>query len=216
MIQTLRLWLIDRRIDLRYGWRALWARRNRRRLVIAALAAAGLWQLSAGLALHAKAWLAQTLIEQAWQRNLAEARADTRPWAWADTTAVARITFVEQARSLIVLDGDSGRVLAFGPGRRAGSPLPGSAGNSVVSGHRDTHFRILEQVARGQHIEVERLDGQHRTYRVVATRVVDRRDLRVVADRGIDELTLVTCWPFDAIRPGGPLRYVVSAVADGA
>jgi len=38
MIQTLRLWLIDRRIDLRYGWRALWARRNRRRLVIAALA----------------------------------------------------------------------------------------------------------------------------------------------------------------------------------
>jgi len=129
---------------------------------------------------------------------------------------VARITFVEQARSLIVLDGDSGRVLAFGPGRRAGSPLPGSAGNSVVSGHRDTHFRILEQVAPGQHVEVERLDGRHRTYRVVATRVVDRRDLGVVADRGIDELTLVTCWPFDAIRPGGPLRYVVSAVADGA
>ena len=34
-------------------------------------------------------------------------------------------------------------------------------------------------------------------------------------DRGLDELTLVTCWPFDAVAPGGPLRYVVVAEADG-
>lgn len=215
MMQALRLWVIDRRIDLRHGWRALCTRRNRRRLAFTALVAAGLWQLGSGLALHAKAWAAQALIEQAWRRNLVEARAHARPWAWADTTAVARLTFVEQAHSLIVLDGDSGRVLAFGPGHRAGSPLPGSAGNSVVSGHRDTHFRVLERLARGQHIEVQRLDGRRRTYRIVATRVVDRRDLRVVADHGIDELTLVTCWPFDAMRPGGPLRYVVSAQAEG-
>jgi hypothetical protein len=26
-------------------------------------------------------------------------------------------------------------------------------------------------------------------------------------------LTLVTCYPFDAINRGGPLRYVVTAVA---
>jgi sortase A len=26
-------------------------------------------------------------------------------------------------------------------------------------------------------------------------------------------LTLVTCYPFDAIVPGGPLRYAVTAVA---
>jgi sortase (surface protein transpeptidase) len=27
----------------------------------------------------------------------------------------------------------------------------------------------------------------------------------------VPRLTLVTCYPFDAIEPGGPLRYVVTA-----
>ncbi|MCL4182519.1 MAG: class GN sortase [Burkholderiaceae bacterium] len=189
-------------------------RLNAARLAVAALAAAGAWQVGAGSWLHLKAWLAQAMIEQAWQHNRADGRAAARPWAWADTTAVARITFVEQARSMVVLAGDAGRVLAFGPGHRTGTPLPGTAGNSMISGHRDTHFRILGQLADGQRIEVERLDGRRRTYRVVAARIVDRRNLGIAADRGADELTLVTCWPFDAVAPGGPLRYVVSALAE--
>ncbi|HQY27451.1 MAG TPA: class GN sortase [Burkholderiaceae bacterium] len=215
MIVSLRSWLLDRRIDLRYAWLAVRRRLSARRLIVAALVAAGLWQLGAGLSVHAKAWLAQALIEQAWRHNRSEGRALARPWAWADTTAVARITFVGQARSMIVLAGDSGRVLAFGPGHRTGTTLPGEAGNSVISGHRDTHFRVLERVVGGERIEVERLDGRRRVYRVSGARIVERGDLGVVADRGLDELTLVTCWPFDAVAPGGPLRYVVSAVADG-
>ena len=215
MIVSLRCWMLDRRVDLRYAWLAVRRRLSARRLAVAALVAAGLWQLGAGLFVHAKAWLAQALIEQAWQQNRSEGRTLARPWAWADTTAVARITFVGQARSMIVLAGDSGRVLAFGPGHRTGTTLPGEAGNSVISGHRDTHFRILEWVVGGERIEVERLDGRRRTYRVSGARIVERRDLGVVADHGLDELTLVTCWPFDAVAPGGPLRYVVSAVADG-
>lgn len=214
MIQSMRLWLLDRSIDLRHAWLAVRRRLGAPRLVVAALVAAGLWQVGTGLALHAKAWLAQVMIERAWQHNREQGRASARPWAWADTTAVARITFVEHARSMVVLEGDAGRVLAFGPGHRSGSVLPGGAGNSVVSGHRDTHFRILEQVSAGQRIEVERLDGRSRTYRVSAARIVDARDLGVVADRGRDELTLVTCWPFDAVAPGGRLRYVVSALAE--
>jgi sortase A len=46
---------------------------------------------------------------------------------------------------------------------------------------------------------------------VTGARVVDRRDLSVTADGGDTRLTLVTCFPFDALRPGGPLRYVVEA-----
>lgn len=214
MIQSMRLWLLDRSIDLRHAWLAVRRRLGAPRLVVAALVAAGLWQVGTGLYMHAKAWLAQALIEQAWQHNREQGRASARPWAWADTTAVARITFVEQARSMVVLEGDAGRVLAFGPGHRSGTGLPGGAGNSVVSGHRDTHFRILERVSAGQRIEVERLDGRSRTYRVSGARIVDARDLGVAADRGRDELTLVTCWPFDAVAPGGPLRYVVSALAE--
>jgi sortase A len=46
---------------------------------------------------------------------------------------------------------------------------------------------------------------------VAATRVVDRSELWVAADASDTRLTLVTCYPFFALRPGGPLRYVVVA-----
>jgi sortase A len=51
-------------------------------------------------------------------------------------------------------------------------------------------------------------------YRVAATEVVHRKDVRVLMDAGDDRLTLVTCYPFDSAVPGGPLRYVVVATRD--
>ena len=38
---------------------------------------------------------------------------------------------------------------------------------------------------------------------------VERSVLRT--DPDADQLVLVTCYPFDALRAGGPLRYVVFA-----
>lgn len=37
----------------------------------------------------------------------------------------------------------------------------------------------------------------------------------ILADFGDDRLTLITCFPFDAIQPGGPERYVVTAIRSG-
>ena len=214
---TIRLRAPGGRSGRRHGWKTLCRHSTPLRLLVFVLLAAGSWQVGAGLYLHAKARLAQVLIAHAWEHNREQGRAVARPWAWADTTAIARIRFVEHGRSMIVLEGDSGRTLAFGPGHRTGTTAPGGAGNSVISGHRDTHFRILEQVSAGQRIEVERIDGSMRGYRVSGVRIVDHRDLGILSDRGRDALTLVTCWPFDAVAPGGPLRYVVSALAeDGA
>ena len=158
-----------------------------------------------------KAWLAQVLIERAWADNLDNRTAATRPWSWADTSPVARIEFMRQRQSMIVLAGESGRVLAFGPGHRPGSALPGEEGNSVVSGHRDTHFAVLQEVARGDLVQVQGLAGGVTRYRVDDLKVVDEHDLSITGQRGFDRLTLVTCWPFQALVPGGPLRYVVSA-----
>jgi sortase (surface protein transpeptidase) len=41
--------------------------------------------------------------------------------------------------------------------------------------------------------------------------VVDSRSTRIALRSDVPRLTLVTCYPFDAIEPGGPLRYVVTA-----
>ena len=197
--------------------RVRWQGRLQAGVAILALAV-GLWYLGAAAWIHVKALLAQVLIEHAWIDNLAKGEPVQRPWSWADTVPVARLEFVRQRRSMIVLAGDSGRVLAFGPGHRPGSALPGAQGNSVISAHRDTHFAVLEKVGVGDLIQVESVEGRTASYRVDRFDVIDEHDLSVTEQRGIDQLTLVTCWPFDAVTPGGPQRYVVSAsrIGNGA
>ncbi len=46
---------------------------------------------------------------------------------------------------------------------------------------------------------------------MIGAEVIDARQARLAPDDGRPILSLVTCYPFDAIVPGGPLRYVVTA-----
>jgi sortase A len=189
------------------------APRSRVRLAAAlALAIAGALWFGQGLWIYAKAELAQLLIEKAWQRRLA-GDAAPKPWPWADTLPVAKLQAPAQGVTLYVLAGSSGRTLAFGPGHQDGTPLPGEPGNSVVGGHRDTHLSFLQHVKRGDTLRIERPDGARVDYRVTELDVLDRRDTWVMRSDGGRRLTLVTCWPFDALRAGGPERYVVIAEA---
>jgi sortase A len=114
---------------------------------------------------------------------------------------------------VLVLAGASGRTLAFGPGHLDGSALPGDAGNAVVTAHRDTHFRFLRTINPGDELVVERAGGGTRNFRIRGAYVADYRELRLPRDTAVPTLTLVTCYPFDALDPGGPLRYVVVAEA---
>lgn len=189
----------------------VWAPGRRLRRLLA-LACAALALLSLGQAgwVHAKAAVAQVLLERAWQRSSGEAQ-PVRPWPWADTHPVARLHAPSLQRSQIVLAGDSGRVLAFGPGWAPASAAPGDAGTTVISGHRDTHFAWLAALRIDDPIRIETHAGRH-NYRVREFRVVDADHERIALD---DEasLLLVTCWPFDAVA-SGPLRYVVRAEVD--
>jgi sortase A len=181
-----------------------------RRALAVLLLGLGAWQGGQGLYIEAKARLAQYLVRRAWDEARGGAKA-ARPWPWADTEPVARLIVPGEGLDLIVLAGASGRTLAFGPGHLSGTPLPGEPGNAVVSGHRDTHFAFLAQVAAGDELLVERRDGTWRRYLVTGAEVVDKGRLALLHDRGDTRLTLVTCFPFGSLRPGGPLRYVVTA-----
>lgn len=158
----------------------------------------------------AKALLAQHLMRTAWQKTL-DGEERVRPWPWADTFPVARLVAPRHGVDLIVLDGVSGRSLAFGPGYLNGSAAPGTAGNTVLAGHRDTHFRFLASITPGEELRLETPAGEVRSYRVKTARVVDENDPHATDPAGPSRLTLVTCFPFDAVVPGGPLRYVVTA-----
>jgi sortase A len=183
-----------------------------RTLLVAALALAGALVFGNGVCLYAKAALGQWLLQRAWSEAQASG-APVKPWPWADTHPVARLIVPAADADELVLAGASGRTLAWGPGHLDDSAPLGTPGNAVVSAHRDTHFRFVRTLAEGDEVIVELRDGARRHYRVRERYVADVRSLHLPRTTLVPTLTLVTCYPFDALVPGGPLRYVVVAEA---
>lgn len=180
-----------------------------RRTIIVLLALAGAILFGDGIYIHAKALLAQVLLERAFTETLASGRA-VKPWSWADTWPVARIEVRRIKASAIVLAGSSGQALAFGPGHLETTPEPGERGTAVYAAHRDTHFRFLKDVAVGDEIVVTRSDGKAFRYRATSAEVV-RFDASGIDPRADGHaLALSTCWPFDGVT-AGPMRYVLRA-----
>ena len=170
----------------------------------------GMWQIGSASYIHAKAILAQVLLETAWDKTV-HGQQEVKPWPWADTWPISRLDVPGLGIDRIVLAGASGSSLAFGPGHLFGSPLPGQQGNTVIAGHRDTHFRFLKDIKRGELIRLQSNKGRTIDYEVSETIIVDEKQAEYLANTSENTLTLITCYPFDAIRPGGPLRYLVIA-----
>lgn len=162
------------------------------------------------LYLTAKAQLAQVLLARAWARTQA-GELEARPWPWADTHPVARLLAPDRGVDVYVLAGANGRTMAFGPGFLEGSARPGTAGNTIFAAHRDTHFAFLKDLRPGESLILETPDGAQHSYQVEAHHVRDHRELDLLRPEAQAVLTLITCYPFDAVVPGGPLRYVVRA-----
>ena len=180
-----------------------------RRTAISLLTLAGLILFGQGAYIHAKALLAQVLLERAFNETIATGR-DTKPWSWADTWPVARIEVRRIGASAIALAGASGQALAFGPGHVEFTADPGERGVAVYGAHRDTHFRFLKDVKIGDEIDVTRRDGKVFRYRADSHSVMRFDQFGVDPDSEQYELVLSTCWPFDAVT-GGPDRYVLHA-----
>ncbi len=175
-----------------------------------ALLGLGLWQVASAGWIHAKAIVAQKLIAHAWTHSR-EGGLPRRPWPSADTRPIARLTVPSHGVDLYVLEGVSGRSLAFGPGHISGTAKPGSWGNAVIVAHRDTHFAFLRDLALGEEIVVESTPSAFSRYRVREVTVVDKSETRLLDPADTAQLTLITCYPFDAVQPGTDLRYVVIA-----
>jgi sortase A len=173
------------------------------------LAAAGAIQFGQGIYIHAKALLAQVLLERAFAETITTGRA-VKPWPWADTWPEARITVKRIGASAIALAGSSGQALAFGPGHVERTADAGEPGVAVYAAHRDTHFRFLKDVAIGDEIDVTRHDGKTFRYRADGTAIVRFDQSGINPFIAGHELVLTTCWPFDAMAHG-PMRYVLHA-----
>jgi sortase A len=159
--------------------------------------------------IHAKGMLAQILLRQAWEKTLTQGKI-VKPWPWADTWPVARLRVPEYEQDLIVLAGQAGATLAFGPGMLSGGSKPGQPGTCILAGHRDTDFSFLQEIQSGDIFVLEDSNSKQWKYKVSSTSIRPAENL-YLEQLPISRLALITCYPFAAIRPGTPQRYVILA-----
>jgi sortase A len=157
----------------------------------------------------AKAALGQTLLEHSWQQ-LKAGNPGVKPWPWADTHAIALLEVPRLEIRQVLLAGSSPRNLAWGPVWFTVNNHKLS-GDVILSGHRDTHFSFLQNLREGDDLLVSTADSQV-SYQIVRTDIVDSRTTSLQPQSDTRRLTLVTCYPFDALEAGGPMRFVVTAL----
>ena len=191
-------------------WRGRVSGRGLAVLLLIALSFAGATRIAAGALIPAKAVAAQLLLERAFDQSIASG-VSQKPWPWADMAPIARLSVTRLGAERMVLSTGSGQAMAFGPTLLPGGADIGQSGTAVIAAHRDTHFRFLRDVRKGDVINVEGIEGIKHRYKVTGAQIV-RWNRFAIDDGAGQRLDLATCYPFDAIHHG-PLRYVVQSVA---
>jgi sortase A len=166
-----------------------------------ALIASGVGIALAGGSLGFASWQGQRISRTQWEGEDHEPGA---PELWT------RIAFPSRGgQDCIVMDGASEVNLLRGPVRVEWAAEPGEHGNCIIAAHRDTQFRILQELKRGDQITLER-SGQIYRYQVVALQVVRPDDTSFYQPTQAPVLTLVTCYPFSYFGKA-PQRFIVRA-----
>jgi sortase A len=188
---------------------------TQRRIGFALIIAGGVLTTFAG-SRYVSGATAQDRARREWDEMTAHAAYDEALVSTAQRTdvvirhagPVARLQIPKIGLDEIVLEGIDDEAMNGGPGHYPGSPLPGGAGNSIISAHRDRHFRNLGQVALGDTILTQ--SGAKTTKWVVVKRTVVGKERPVLFPSTTATLTLTTCWP---IRYFGsaPDRLILTA-----
>jgi sortase A len=159
-------------------------------IIIVLLFATSLWQLATAGWIQGKAVIAQQLLNHSWNKTLNDTKkhqADNaihKPWPWADTWPVAKLLVPQHNIEQIVLAGDSGNSLAFGPGYSFASATPNSAGTTVISAHRDTHFRFLKELKINEMIFIQTTDKTI-PYQVYDMQIVNSKTFKLQPVSGL-------------------------------
>jgi LPXTG-site transpeptidase (sortase) family protein len=151
----------------------------------------------------------QKNLEAAWQNQAAtlNASSQTHQLNIAPEQMLTRLVVAKIGIDAIVVEGASRKDLSEGPGHMKQTAEPGETGNAVVTGHRDTFFRHIHELAKGDQIQVQR-NGRNFVYEVTGRRIVMPEDISVINPTKDPELTLITCYPTYYIGPA-PKRLVV-------
>ena len=142
---------------------------------------------------------------------LPSGRIDTAVAVLAPATGglVGRIDIPRLSLSVVVIEGTGSAALRRAAGHISGTAMPGQRGNMAISAHRDTFFRPLRNIRKGDVITVTTREREYR-YGVLSTHIVMPSNVAVLQSDGRELLTLVTCYPFYFVG-AAPGRFIVQA-----
>lgn len=191
-------------------WREIWRGLRREvasRKLSAVLMVVGVILLAYVISEYGAMYKEQQALHRQWQQeqSLSFTSSPSAPVSKHD--GLTRVSIPKIDLDVIVVEGTSHKALRLGPGHVKGTPVPGEAGNSVISAHRDTFFRHIYELNDGDEIQVRR-DGHTYTFQVTGKKIVPPNDLSVLKRTSDARLTLITCYPIYYIGPA-PKRLVV-------
>jgi sortase A len=148
----------------------------------------------------------QQNLEAEWERQAAGTNTPGHASISPDHM-LTRVIIPKINMDAVLIEGVSRKALSAGPGHMKETAMPGETGNAVITGHRDTFFRHIYELAKGDEIQVRR-NGRVFTFEVTGQRIVQPDDVSVLKQTNDPQLTLITCYPTYYIGPA-PQRLVV-------
>ncbi len=158
---------------------------------------------------YAQMFWNQRSLERQWEAQQKQLSTKAPRSAALKDDGLTRLSIPRIDLAAVVMEGTDHRDLLLGPGHMKDTPAPGQPGNSVITGHRDTFFRHIYELDKGDEILVQR-NGKTFRYAVVSKHVVQPTDMSVVRPSQDARLTLITCYPTYYIGPA-PERLVVTS-----
>lgn len=129
----------------------------------------------------------------------------------ADTPVLAILRAPSLGLSVPVYNSASDLNMDRGAGVIDGMAYPHEQGHIGIAGHRDGYFRILKDVAIGDSLILDTLNGERR-FIIEELRVIDPQELHYLQETEDPRLTIVTCYPF-YFAGSAPQRFLVRAAA---
>lgn len=154
----------------------------------------------------------QRQLQAQWEKQLAVATTPGVPQL-SSSEMLTRVSIPKINLDAIVVEGATPKQLAIGPAHITETAFPGEAGNAVITGHRDTFFRHIYELQKGDTIFVRR-NGEVFKYEVTGKRIVQPEDVSVLKPTSDAQLTLITCYPTYYIGPAPERLVVFSKLVD--
>ena len=158
---------------------------------------------------YGQMYWAQRDLERRWAAQQTIGNDQPKSAALKMDDGLMRLSIPKINLAAVVVEGTSHRSLLLGPGHMRETPAPGQAGNAVITGHRDTFFRHIYELQKGDEILVQR-SGKTFKYEVTSKRIVQPDDMSVLKPSQESRLTLITCYPTYYIGPA-PERLIVTS-----